>query len=75
MSNANLPPGCYGGDPRAPWNEPDPWEGMECGACGHMLWAEMLDGSTKAVCAVDDAYLQEVERSQEACELFEGARF
>ena len=29
----NLPDGVWNGDPRAPWNQPDPPECPECGAC------------------------------------------
>lgn len=28
-SGWNLPPGCFEGDPNAPWNAPDPWEGRK----------------------------------------------
>lgn len=28
--SGNYPPGTWGGDPRAPWNEPDP---PECPGC------------------------------------------
>ena len=29
----NYPDGAYDADPRAPWNQPDPWDGEECGTC------------------------------------------
>ena len=32
----NYPPGTWGGDPRAPWNEPEPPECPNCGA--HVEW-------------------------------------
>lgn len=30
---SNYPPGTWAGDPRAPWNAPDP--DLECDECGH----------------------------------------
>lgn len=33
-SGYNLPPGCFEGDPRAPWNQVD---GPTCGECAHLL--------------------------------------
>ena len=35
-SGWNLPPGCFEGDPRVPWNEPEP-EPTACGDCPHLL--------------------------------------
>lgn len=33
-SGWNLPPGCYDGDPRTPWNQEDE---PTCADCSHML--------------------------------------
>lgn len=33
-SGWNLPPGCFEGDPRAPWNREEP---RTCGECSHLL--------------------------------------
>lgn len=33
-SGYNLPPGCFEGDPRAPWNREEP---RTCGECSHLL--------------------------------------
>lgn len=33
-SGWNLPPGCFEGDPRAPWNREEP---RTCGKCSHLL--------------------------------------
>lgn len=33
-SGWNLPPGCFEGDPRAPWNREEP---KACGDCSHLL--------------------------------------
>lgn len=58
----NLPPGCYEGDPRAPWNQEEPERCCECrwfkpadgddGVCGLELEAaisnEELAGATMA---------------------------
>lgn len=47
----NYPPGAWDADPRAPWNEPDPWEGRTCGECVRCRPLAMLDGSERRVCA------------------------
>ena len=70
--NDNLPPGTWGGDPRAPWNAPDPWEGRECGDCRHCRLTKMLDGSETHDCVHpenDCAY--EIDPKAPACEAFE----
>lgn len=33
-SGYNMPPGCYEGDPSAPWNQEEP---RTCGECSHLL--------------------------------------
>lgn len=33
-SEWNLPPGCFDGDPNAPWNQEEP---KTCGDCSHLL--------------------------------------
>lgn len=68
-SGFNLPPGCFEGDPHAPWNEPDPWVGHTCGECRHCEDCFLLDGSDAWVCVESDAV--EVDPMGQACEGFE----
>lgn len=35
MQGSNYPDGTSGSDPRAPWNQPDPWEGKYCADCDY----------------------------------------
>lgn len=70
-SGWNLPPGCFEGDPRAPWNQPDPWEGRECGECRHCLPCRLRDGREIGVCACDGCDLEETNVYDPACEGFE----
>ena len=70
-SGWNLPPGCFEGDPRAPWNQPDPWEGRKCGECRFCSRCRLLDGTEVKVCACDGCDLEEIEPDAPACEGFE----
>lgn len=70
-SGWNLPPGCFEGDPDAPWNAPDPWEGRKCGECRHCSDCRMLDKTTAKVCACDGCDLEEIAPDSPACEGFE----
>lgn len=70
-SGWNLPPGCFEGDPRAPWNQPDPWEGRKCGECRFCSCCRLLDGTEVKVCASDGCDLEEIEPDAPACEGFE----
>ena len=70
-SGWNLPPGCFEGDPRAPWNQPDPWEGRKCGECRFCYRCRLLDGTEVKVCASDGCDLEEIEPDAPACEGFE----
>lgn len=70
-SGWNLPPGCFEGDPRAPWNQPDPWEGRKCGECRFCILCRLLDGTEVKVCASDGCDLEEIEPDAPACEGFE----
>lgn len=70
-SGWNLPPGCFEDDPRAPWNEPDPWVGRTCGECEHCRGCALGDGSFVMVCAADIGCLEEVCPDDDACEGFE----
>lgn len=70
-SGWNLPPGCFEGDPRAPWNQPDPWEGRKCGECRFCSFCRLLDGTEVKVCASDGCDLEEIEPDAPACEGFE----
>jgi hypothetical protein len=70
--NSNYPPGTWEGDPRAPWNQPDPWEGRTCGECS--LTGKLDCG---LVCLYgplrdNDTAIDVVEPDAEACEGFEG---
>lgn len=71
QSGWNLPPGCFEGDPRAPWNAPDPWEGRRCGECRKCRPCRMLAGDATDVCVEDDGDLAEVDPDGPACEAFE----
>ena len=70
-SGWNLPPGCFEGDPRAPWNVPDPWEGRSCGECRNCSECKLLDGTKIKVCTCDGCDLEEIEPDAPACEGFE----
>lgn len=70
-SGFNLPPGCFEDDPRAPWNEPDPWEGKTCRECGNLRRVRMQDGSEGPFVCNEDPYdLFEVDPEADACEGF-----
>ena len=70
-SGWNLPPGCFEGDPRAPWNAHDPWVGRTCGECEHCRRCSLADGSAVSVCTADLGCLEEVDPDDDACEGFE----
>lgn len=70
-SGYNLPPGCFGGDPRAPWNAPDPWAGRICGECRHCAACRLLDGTDASVCTCDELDLMEIDPEHPAEECFE----
>lgn len=71
----NYPPGTWDADPRAPWNEPEPWEGRTCGECRLCRPLRTLDGGLSSACATegnDDVY--EVDPHAPACEGYEEGR-
>ena len=68
-SGWNLPPGCFEGDPAAPWNEPRPWVGRTCGECRDCRDCLMLDGSEIKICVLD--YYEEIDPESQARECFE----
>lgn len=73
-SGWNLPPGCFEGDPRAPWNQPDPWEGHECAEC--RFFCVLPDEPRRTVCLFlameeGEAAVCEVGDGDAACESFE----
>lgn len=70
-SGWNLPPGCREGDPSAPWNGRDPWEGMTCGGCARCARCRLLDGGSVMVCATGSGDLEEIDPDAPACEGFE----
>lgn len=72
----NLPPGCFEGDPDAPWNEPDgdPWVGRRCRDCRFL--GRLSGGGGGAVCSWapmtgEGPDVEAVDESDEACEGFE----
>lgn len=67
----NYPPGTWDADPRAPWNEPDPWVGRACGECRRCVPCRLLGGDEVSVCASDVDQLEEVDPEQPADECFE----
>lgn len=67
----NLPDGCNGADPRAPWNQGDPWEGRECGECRH---CKEVAGAGVLACDFDPGALCAVSETEDACEGFEERR-
>lgn len=70
MGDANLPPGTWDGDPRAPWNQPEPWEGHICFQCKHFWHA--IDATTDVCCHPDNWPEAHGARSvDKACEGFE----
>lgn len=71
-SGWNLPPGCSEGDPRAPWNAPDPWVGRTCGECSCCAACELSDGGTVSVCICDTSSIMEIDPERPAEECFEG---
>ena len=73
-SGWNLPPGCFESDPRAPWNQPDPWEGRTCREC--RFCGRVQGAGGEAVCAFDAMTgggpdVEAVDETSEACECFE----
>lgn len=68
-SGFNLPPGCFEGDPHAPWNEPDPWVGHKCGECVDCVECKLRDDTVIHVCK--DGYLIEIDPDGPADECFE----
>lgn len=36
----NYPDGTYQDDPSAPWNAPEPWEGMTCAKCRYFGYVD-----------------------------------
>lgn len=67
----NLPPGCFEGDPRAPWNAPEPWVGRTCGECRHCAECGLTGGGTIRVCICDTSWIIEVDPKRPAEECFE----
>jgi hypothetical protein len=70
---SNYPAGTWEGDTRAPWNQPEPWEGKTCGDCSLQvdfegtalcLYCPMREGEAKVV---------EVNPDDPACEAIEPA--
>lgn len=74
MTCGGYPDGVWEQDPRAPWNRPDPWEGMSCGDCMHF-------GEVKGAAREMTACFADVERGEmeafvvseddDACERYE----
>ena len=70
-SGWNLPPGCFEGDPHAPWNEPEPWVGRRCGECARCVPCLLMDGTSVKVCVCDCGCVEEVDPERPAEECFE----
>lgn len=67
----NYPAGTWDGDPYAPWNQPEPWEGKTCEDCS--LQANL---GARTICLYEPmraniAEISEVEPDDPACEAFE----
>ena len=60
-----YPLGTWNGDPRAPWNEPEPGDGHTCRECAYCTEIKCLDGSTEQVCGFEIEYGGELERIDE----------
>lgn len=71
MPISNLPDDTYAADPRAPWNQPDPWVGHTCGDCKNFKTVTLMDKSSICVCVEDIDNLYQVFEDEEACEYFE----
>ena len=67
----NYPPGTWDADPRAPWNEPEPWEGRTCGECAHCGRIVGSAGRDTRVCCEDLGDVEEVDPGEPACDRFE----
>lgn len=70
-SGWNLPPGCFEGDPAAPWNQPDPWEGRLCNECRHCKLVKLINGTQVPVCAYDIDDMEQINGDRDAEECFE----
>lgn len=70
-SGFNLPPGCFEGDPHAPWNEQDPWVGRKCGECVRCVPCLLASGRSVKVCICDCGCVEEVDPERPAEECFE----
>ena len=70
---SNYPPGTWEGDPRAPWNEPDPWEGRTCGECrfGSYSSDRSIFVCTFQVLEHGSGEVELIEPEAAACEAFE----
>lgn len=59
-------------DPRAPWNEPEPWEGRECKDCDHFCRVRTKYQPLCIQDAVDNGslFVDEAKPTDAACEAF-----
>ena len=68
-ATGNYPPGTWDADPRAPWNEPEPWEGRTCGECRSCRPLVALDGGRSRACVAEGSDdVHEVDPHAPACE-------
>ena len=68
-----YPLGTWSGDPRAPWNEPEPGEGHTCGECLYFAECKYLDGQFSEICAFEiecGGNINCVSHDSNACEGF-----
>lgn len=74
-ATGNYPPGTWDADPRAPWNEPEPWEGRTCGECRSCRPLVALDGGLSRACVAEGSDdVHEVDPHAPACEGYEEER-
>lgn len=66
----NYPDGTWDGDPRAPWNASDPWEGRECGECRYCVMVKDVFVCLFEACENGDPEIEIVHPRDCACESF-----
>lgn len=67
----SYPDGTWDGDPRAPWNEPDPWQGQECGTCRWLASLGGLHGCLWYACNEGEPIIPQRFPRDAACESWE----
>lgn len=67
----SYPDGTWDGDPRAPWNESDPWDGAECGTCRWLASLGGLHGCLWNACNEGEPIIPQRFPRDAACESWE----